>query len=94
MARLSDQAGEVVYPRMTRKQIEIAMTGLMLVHASTRDAADQAASDELLAYLLSFYTKRWGLPAWLAARRDEQPDAAPPRSAGVFEQPERPHHIQ
>lgn len=68
MPRLSKQAGEVAYPKLTRRQIDTIITELYETAGPAGPFRGDAEQQQLFAYLVSFHTKRWGLPTLLKGR--------------------------
>jgi len=68
VVRPTEQALEITHPRLTRGQINTIIQHLM------RDQDDEQAL-EVTAYLLSFYTKRWGLPPAVRSRLTPSPES-------------------
>jgi len=68
MTRISDQAKAVAYPRLTAGQID-ALIGALI------ETGDTSAGDDVFGYLVSFYTRRWGLPPALRASVTPSPES-------------------
>jgi len=62
MARQSERDRDIAYPRLTRDQIDLMITMLARGQRPGVQLDGQSDSAQLFAYLLSFYTRRWGLP--------------------------------
>jgi len=68
MVRLSEQAREVAYPQLSKDQIDDVIDALMFSIGNRRLGSREPRFESALSYLISFRTKRWGLPAALRHR--------------------------
>jgi hypothetical protein len=69
MARQSETAAGITYPQLSRDQLDVIIGDLLFAAKSRMPGPDSGTRDATLAYLLSFYTRRWGLPETLHALR-------------------------
>jgi hypothetical protein len=78
MPRHSEQAREVAYPQLTRAQIDAIISALAFWDGAHAAGPVTPGIESALGYLISFRTRRWGLPPALAARLGGQPVTAQP----------------
>lgn len=62
MVRISEQAAEIAYPQISRVHINHLIDRLMKAEPYPERTVGRQLDEQLLGYLIGFYTKRWGLP--------------------------------
>jgi|GEM_PF-5087776 len=81
MTRPTEQAAQVAYPQLDRATIDLIISALVFYDSNhVLDADSAAVTDKTLAYLISFHTRRWGLPAAITGHTRLTPaGSSPPR---------------
>ena len=62
MVRLTEQALEIGYPKLSKNDIDAIIGALMHSLRDRELGADTARYERTLSYLIGFRTRRWGLP--------------------------------
>ena len=63
MARPSEQAREIAYPQLDRDRLDAIIDALLFAGKNRSTGPMTRRYDAAAGYLISYYTKRWGLPA-------------------------------
>ena len=68
MPRLSEQARGIAYPQLDRDTINLIISDLLFARANRMPDQDTPRREQATAYLMGFYTRKWGLPPVLGGR--------------------------
>ena len=63
MTRLSEQARDISYPQLDRDRLDAIIDALLFATANRAPGPMTRRYDAASGYLISFYARRWGLPA-------------------------------
>lgn len=72
MARLSEEAKGISYPQLSQVHINHLIWRLLNAKPFPEGTVGRAHDEQLIGYLIGFYSKRWGLPP--AIERPRPPD--------------------
>lgn len=67
MPRTTETAHGIAYPQLTRLQLDAIIQALLWAERDHNLGPAAADTQAATAYLIGFYTRRWGLPAVLVA---------------------------